>query len=167
MSRKAPTRTRSALKRDASRRKPGLAIHFNLSVDTRTIISRRYYTEDELDACWFRGDEYAGITSSCCKQIRKLENGTRLKDLKYCSRGLESHTKQAALTKAQNRRVAWDAVLREQEEQIMLGVVDDEAIAQRYSETASACQLWAIRMAYIDQREAEIVYDEILDDTFL
>lgn len=74
-------------------------------------------------------------------------------------RGLESHMKLAALSKAKNRRSAWDVVLHEQEEQSMLGVIDDEPIAQRYGEVASSCQLWAIRMALKDQREAEAVYD--------
>lgn len=127
-------------------------------------MGREDYSEDEMDACWFRGGEYADITKSCCKEIRKLDNGTRLKGIKYCSRGLESHTKQASICKSQNRRAAWDAVLVEQEEQVMLGVVDDDPIAQRYTDAASSCQLWAIRMAMHDQREAECVYDEMLDE---
>lgn len=166
-SRAAPQRTRSALKQQhSSRRSEGLRIRFSPTVEERAILSRHNYTDDELDACWFHGDEYANITKSCCKQIRKLEKGARLKGVKYCSRGLESHTQQASLAKAQNRRAAWDGVLQEQEEQISLGVVDDEPIALRYSETSASCQLWAIRMAIFDQREAELVYDDMLDEEY-
>jgi hypothetical protein len=126
-------------------------------------LARHEYTTEELDACWFRGDEYAQITRSCCKQIEKLEQGAKLKDQKYCARGLESHTRLAALAKAQNRRAAWDAVLDEQDEQISLGVVDDEPISRRYHDASWSCQLWAIRVAQDDQRVAELVYDEMLD----
>ena len=127
-------------------------------------MGRHEFSEEELDACWFRGDEYAAITRSCVKQIQKLEQGSKLRDQKYCSRGLETHTQLAGLAKAQNRRAAWDAVLDEQEEQVSLGVVDDEPIAQRYQDASSSCQLWAVKIALDDQREAELVYDDMLDE---
>lgn len=141
-----------------------MRIRFNTVVEQRRLLARHEYTTEELDACWFRGDEYAQITRSCCKQIEKLEQGAKLKDQKYCARGLESHTRLAALAKAQNRRAAWDAVLDEQDEQISLGVVDDEPIARRYLDASSSCQLWAIRVAKEDQRAAELVYDDFMLD---
>lgn len=86
------------------------------------------------------------------------------KDQKYCSRGLESHTQLAALAKAQHRRAAWDAVLDEQDEQISLGVVDDEPISRRYLDASASSLLWARRLALGDQKEAELVYDHMLDE---
>ena len=83
---------------------------------------------------------------------------------KHCFRGLEPHTRQGAIAKAQNRRVAWDAVLDEQYDQVSLGVIDDEAIASRYHDGSRSCRLWwAIRVAQQDQSAAEVVYDVMLD----
>jgi hypothetical protein len=161
----ATTSINSVLKRNQiSRLAKDVRITFAHDVVQRSILGRHQYSNDELDACWFRGDEYTAITRSCIKQIQKLEQGAKLRDQKYCSRGLEAHTKLAGLAKAQNRRAAWDGVLDEEEEQISLGVVDDEPIARSYQDVSSSCQLWARKVALDDQRAAELVYDEMLDE---
>lgn len=126
----------------------------------RITISRHDYTDAELEASWFQEDEYTEITMQCCKQVRKMEKGKVFKDKKYCSRGLESLTRQAAMDKAYSRRLAFDAVLDEQDEQWQLGVVDEEAIAERYAEVSSSCQLWASVIGLRDQREAETYADD-------
>ena len=139
-------------------------IRFSASVEQRTILGRHEYSTSELDACWFRGDEYATITRSCCKQIEKLEAGENLRDQKFCSRGLESHTRLAALAKTQSRRNAWDAVLNEQYEQLSLGVVDDEPVAQLYQHASSSSLMWAQRVGLQDQKAAALVFDDLLDE---
>ena len=82
-----------------------------------------------------------------------------------CFRGLECHTRQATTIKNLNRRIAWDAVLDEQCDQVSRGGVidDEEAIASRYHDASRSCGLWAIRIAQQDQRAAELVYDAMLD----
>ena len=96
-----------------------------------------------------------------------LEQGTLLMNNndhhKYYARGLESHTRLAAIAKNQNRRVAWDAVLDEQGDQLSLGVVDDESIASRYWDASSSSTFWAIRVGQQDHRAADLVYDAMLD----
>ena len=129
-------------------------ISFSHEVLQRTVLGRHMFSEDELNACWYRGDEYAAITKSCLLQIQKLEQGTKLRDQKYCSRGLESHTRLAGLAKSETRIAAWDAVLIEQEEQIFLGVIDEEAIALTYQDVSSSCKLWAVKVALDDQKAA-------------
>ena len=88
-----------------------------------------------------------------------MNQGGIFKGKKYCSRGLECHAKQAAITKKHNRRTAADAVLDEQEAQLQLGVVDEEAIADRYHGTASSAQLWARTIALRDQRYSQLYLD--------
>ena len=157
---------KSSLKRINSLTRLPRAMRIKFAHDDaqRTILGRHELSEDELDACWFRGDEYAKITKSCLKEIQKLQQGDKLKGQKYCARGLESHTQIAGLAKAQIRRAAWDAVLSEQDEQIDLGVVDEESIGSRYQDVSSSSQFWAIKMALDDQRAAQLVYEHELDD---
>jgi hypothetical protein len=126
-------------------------LHFTLSLED--------YTPEEIRASWFEGEEYNKIRKECCKQIKKMESGKILKDKKYCSRGLESHTRLASLSKTLNRKPAVDAVLDEQDEQQHLGIVDEEIIAQRYQQTTSSCQLWATIVGLRDQRAAEAYMD--------
>ena len=45
------------------------------------------------------------------------------------------------------------------EAQLQLGVVDDEAIADRYHGTASSAQLWARTIALRDQRYSQLYLD--------
>jgi hypothetical protein len=145
-------------------------ILFNPAVQQQRHIARHEYTSEELNACWFRGEEYAQITRSCCKAIKRLEQQQQQHQKRrhgvhqrYCSRGLESHTRLAAMAKDQNRRVAWDAVLDEQCDQVSLGVIDDEVIASRYHDASRSCRLWALRVGQQVQRVAELVYDVMLD----
>jgi hypothetical protein len=128
-------------------------------VHHRITLSRNDYTPEEMTAFWYQDADYAMISKDCCKQIKKMQNSEVLKDKKYCSRGLESHTRLASISKMQNRKTANNAVLDEQEEQRHMGVVDEEIIAQRYQQTTSSCQLWANIVGLRDQRVAEEYID--------
>jgi hypothetical protein len=127
------------------------AVHFTLS--------HGEYSTEELRPSWYQHEEYTRISKDCCKQVQKMEEGEILKDKKYCSRGLEGHTRLCSITKSANRKLAFSAVLYEQEEQQLLGVVDDEAIGQLYNQVSSSCQLWATTLGLRDQREAERYLD--------
>lgn len=129
-------------------------VSFQNKVKVRFIESHREYTEEEVRRTWYQDEDYNRITRDCCKQIQKSEVGKVLKADKYCSRGLESHTRLGSLCKKQNRRNGFEAVLREQNEQFQLGVVDDEAIACVYHNVTSSCQLWASAIGLRDQRAA-------------
>jgi hypothetical protein len=132
-----------------------LTVRFAPTTEMRPSLARKDYTPLEMRACWFQDEEYSKIRKDCCKQIKKMQNGEVLKDKKYCSRGLESHTRLAAISKTLNRQTAINAVLDEQEDQRQTGDVDEEDIAQRYQQATSSCQLWACIVGLRDQRAAE------------
>jgi hypothetical protein len=136
------------------------SVHFEVTKpDTlHFILSRHDYTAEEKQAAWFQEKEYAMITRECCRQVRKMENGESLKDKKYCSRGLESHTRIAAISKSQNRKLAVNAVLDEQDEQ-ELDTPDEESISHAYCQVTSSCQFWASTIGLRDQRSAEECMD--------
>lgn len=132
-----------------------LRVRFAPYVTARFIPTLEQYTSAELAACWFQEEEYSKSRRECSKQIKKMNAGGVFKDKKYCSRGLESHTRTGSLTKNQNRRAAFEAVLLEQEDQRQFGVVDEKSIAQRYYDVSSSCQLWASCVGLQDQRATQ------------
>jgi hypothetical protein len=139
---------KNTTKRTVRFSKDGNTLRYTLSV--------YHYYADEIEACWYREEDYTEIRNGCRKQIKKLDQGETLKDKKYCSRGLESYTRWAAKAKALNRKLSIDSVLDEQDRQRRSSnVFNDEAISQRYIRTASSCQLWANTVGLRDQRAAE------------
>jgi hypothetical protein len=131
------------------------AVRFAEDPSTHYTLSRDDYMSEEMQAVWIQSEEFRKTQGDCLKQIRKMEQGKTLKDKKYCARGLESHTRLAAISKVNNRRPAAKAVLDAQAEQQERGVYDDEEIARRYQQTTSSCQLWATTVGFSDQRAAE------------
>jgi hypothetical protein len=150
------TEARTAFSEGTSRSEIESSVRFDSKATTRFTLSRIEYTPEEIKATWYKDEEYTKIRNQCLKQIKKLENGKVFtKDKKCLSRGLESQTRLATISKTLNRKNALDAVLDEQDDQRRLGVVDEEAIAQRYHQGTSSCQLWASTVGLRDQREAE------------
>jgi hypothetical protein len=116
---------------------------------------RHYYTPDEILASWYQQEEYKRIAEECDNQIMKLEKGESFKDQNDCSRGLESHTRQATTSTRRNRKLAVEAVLKEQHLLVLGGVVDEGAISCSYQQVTSSSQLWACVVGLCDQRAAE------------
>ena len=123
--------------------------------DVHYTLSRDDYMSAEMRAVWFQSAEFKAITHDCVKQIKKMEKGKALKDKKYCSRGLESHTRLASITKSLTRKPSILKVLRAQDEQRRSGIVDDEAISKAYQQTTSSSKLWAMNVGLRDRRAVE------------
>jgi hypothetical protein len=142
--------------------KSNKCVSFATVPSTRSMVSWRDFSAHEISAAWFTRDEYISMQRSCCKEIIKLDNGERLKDKKYCARGLECHTRYGRLTKKRNRTHSILVVLEVQDSHVRDGLpCDDEAIARVYHDATSSCQLWAAAVGLVDARAAEEV-DDIL-----
>jgi hypothetical protein len=136
-------------------------VSFARQAAVRRTISLEGFTLEELEAAWFTRDEFADIKKSCCRQIIKMGNGERLLDKKYCSRGLEGHTRLGNMSKSLNRTESIRAVLEEQDWQFDEGrPYDPEAISSAYHRITSSCQLWASSIGLEDQRAAECYEDD-------
>ncbi len=135
-------------------------------VGVQVTIPRDDISPEEYNATWYSHEEYGTISQSCCKQISKLNRGELLKDKKYCARGLESHTHTQSLAKRMNRSLAYQAVLEEQDRQYREGILNDDALACIYHAANSGCQLWANVVGLDDQKEADIIHDD-LEETLL
>ncbi len=118
-------------------------------------LSRKDILPEEKRATWFSTRELRRIAQSCLFEIHKLNRGQRLKDKKYCGRGLESETKDGLRAKRMNRYLARKIVLEEQDRQRREGVQEPDSLAYLYHSATSSCQVWANAVGLSDQRAAE------------
>jgi hypothetical protein len=133
-----------------------LGVRFSETIQVRKTLSRKDYTTKEIQACWYNGEEKQTIHRHCNKEIRKMNDGRKLKVEKYCSRGLEGYTTVGAAAKKRNRSLAMNAVLDEQMIQWEEGIFDEDTIAEIYYQASSSCcQVWAIIVGRRDYRETE------------
>lgn len=135
-------------------------LRFSNDVHVKATISLKDISPQERSQAWFSRQEFLDITEECCKQIRMIENGKVLKSKKYCSRGLEAHTRVCAKSKQMTRASSIDAVLSEQDCQRTAHIQDPHSIGCLYHAASASSQLWATCAALNDQRVAE----EILED---
>lgn len=146
-------------------------VSFAKAVVCHVVASRHSYSKQEIEAAWWQRDEYENISRSWSKQILMLDRGEILRGKKYCTRGLESHTRIGMCTKDKVQSASIEAVLQEQEQQIedqlakgeFTRELDDESVYLIYNDITSSCQMWATAVGLRDQRVAEALVDE-LDD---
>ena len=136
-------------------------LSFDGNVRVCYTIARSDFSLEEKTATWYATEEYTRISEQCSRQIYKMDEGKVLKDRKYCSRGLEQHTRRGRAIKIQNRSSSIQAVLMEQEKQSDEGTYDDVVISRVYRGVTSSCQLWANVVGVRDQRVAEDYLDDI------
>lgn len=147
----------SSVRRQVSRKR----VRFSQNVTRRAIPTIDDYSREEIEQTWVLPQESYIIHYNCLLQVRKLDKGrVFIDDGKYCARGLESLTKLRMISLEQARRESYDAVLDEQDEQVLLGIVDHKAIADLYRDVASSSLIWAQVVALQDQKAAELIYEE-------
>jgi hypothetical protein len=145
--------TRSESSRTTAATEQDFRVRFSHKIQVvHKTLSRKDYTIDEIEACWYTAEDLQKIHKHCRKEIRKLNEGSKLKDMKYCSQGLEGHTTVGSAAKMRNRWLAVNAVLDEQMIQWEEGVFDEDAIAAIYCKSSSSCQLWANIVGRRDHR---------------
>lgn len=113
------------------------------------------YTDRELSESWYNAQEMEEIKAECihtlqlvaCENIHVSNNNNF-----WCLRGLEYRTQEGAKRRQENKYLAWDAVMSEQETQYMTGEFNDEAIARTYSQVSAACREAATILALEDAK---------------
>lgn len=134
-------------------------IHFSEIVRVCHVLNLAEYTQEEVNASFYQDHEYNSIAKSCITAVHKMEKRRKQKTRTHAknieSRGLEGHTATGNITKMASRRLAYDTVLLEQEDQKIQGTYDDEIIAECYESVSSSCALWAREIALRDRRDAE------------
>jgi hypothetical protein len=125
----------------------------------RKTLSIEEYTPDELRATWYTCEDVQRMSRQFQKEIRKMNKGDKLNDKKYCSRGLEGHTKAGSALKKRERNLSINAVLKQQLAQWDKGIfdkiLDEDTIAAIYIRASSSCQIWANFIGQRDQKAIE------------
>jgi hypothetical protein len=124
----------------------------------RYTLSRMNYTVEECNASWLSREDGRKIWRQCEKEIKKINDGKKFKDTKFCARGLEGHTWIGSFSKEQNRTLAVNAVLGEQSTQWEEGIFEEYTIAEVYYRASSSCQLWASLIGRHDHRAAKKIH---------
>ena len=127
-------------------------VSFADTARARRIISLKDFKPSEIQASWYSNEEYKSIQLACVQQIAKMNAGKTLKDKKFCSRGLEGHTKIGSKTKNLIRSQSIFAVLEEQNMQYEEGFMDDVAIAEIYGKLTADSQSEARKMGLLDEQ---------------
>lgn len=139
-------------------------VGFNLAPTFFETISREDYTDAEKKNCWFTSEECKETELEIARQLKMMEQGKRLKDKKYSSRGLENFTQLSAIVRNDTMDSAIIAVLLEQEEQRKVGETDEHAIRETYQRISHSCHLWAAVIGTRDRRDVEKYLDEDVAD---
>eukprot|EP00525_Craspedostauros_australis_P010523 CAMPEP_0198108202 /NCGR_PEP_ID=MMETSP1442-20131203/282_1 /TAXON_ID= /ORGANISM="Craspedostauros australis, Strain CCMP3328" /LENGTH=233 /DNA_ID=CAMNT_0043763431 /DNA_START=77 /DNA_END=778 /DNA_ORIENTATION=- len=127
------------------------AVRFHESVRVKFHIHVQEFTDDEYFSCWYSDDESKTMRQDVKNQLHALHHGT----LATVPRGLEARTREGSARKTKRKRMAWDAVMGEQEVQQEDGESDPEFIAALYSQ---ACR-HSLAQAHIRGRmDEQIVY---------
>jgi hypothetical protein len=134
------------------------SVEFTENNHSRTTLSRRDYTLEETEASWWSHEDNQNISRQCQKEIKEIDDGETFEAKKYCSRGLEGHTRIGSVSKVQTRALAMNAVFDEQFMQWEEGVFDEDTIAEVYCRASSICQLWASLVGRRDYRAAEEIH---------
>ncbi|GKY96551.1 hypothetical protein MPSEU_000614700 [Mayamaea pseudoterrestris] len=122
--------------------------------------------EEEVNATWYDGNEYAEIKQSYQLTIFMMEAGEQLNLEEHTSRGLEYRTQEGAWARYENKRDAYNAVLDEQDRQWQEDQDDDEKISIIYLEHSSKCAKAAADRAKADEAEALIILESIMPKNF-
>lgn len=130
-------------------------VRFNESVSVRNTRALADYTPAEIEKCWYTAAEFDGIRHNMEKQIRKLNRGEKLRDRKYCSRGLECYVDEAAELRQEYKDLARQAVLDEQYYQQEEGIVDEYTIAAAYLLVSKPCLKKAQKIGQRDAMEVQ------------
>jgi hypothetical protein len=115
------------------------------------------FTDREHSDSWYNAQEMEEIHAECMHTLKVVTRGNiHFSDTNnfWCLRGLEYGTPEGAKRRQENKYLAWDTVMSEQETQYMMGEFNDEAIARAYSQVSTACREAATILALEDAKNA-------------
>jgi hypothetical protein len=131
---------------------PKRSIVFSPFVTMYNVLHINDYLDEEIACAWYNAEELKTIKKTdVIETLSMMNDGVHIPEETpwYCSRGLESFTREGSTRKRANRANARNAVLDEQDLQRGKNVGDPEArIANAYSEQLSRhCQDAAVMKA--------------------
>jgi hypothetical protein len=147
--------TANPAKKKAEKRR----VQFNATVNVRPIRHVDRISEDEKRDTWFCQQEYKQMKEDISRAVRVMAVGVyEGDDSENCSRGLESRTRAGAIRRRENKWVAINEVLDEQDRQHELQLFDDVLLREVYLKESKHCRREAFEMGVRDQEEARSLH---------
>lgn len=142
-------------------------VSISFSVEQHDVLHVFDYTVEEIRATWYSPAELKEVKAAARDDVKKMTRGENdPEDGSWCSRGLESRTKNGRMEKSQSRLRSKDAVFMEQDIQYEAGSYNPEAIADAYHRLNGYCQAVAEMSGVLDAREANKLYALTKHDSF-
>lgn len=130
-------------------------VTFHENVRVWPYLHKNDLSEEEIANSWYNEQDNARIRAECAQTIQLHNQGKIHNDsVVWCFRGLEFRTSEGAARRRENKYLAWDTVLNEQDSQFVLGEFDDEIIACRYLAVSALSQDEALAHAAEDAKAA-------------
>ena len=120
-------------------RKPQRSVSFASKCKMRMIPHINDFEHDDIESIYLQPTDYERIKRDLYQSLDRITQG-KYNSNADCFRGLEVHTTYGAAYRRNNRRMAYDAVLDEQEMQWYEGIRSEEYIAMSYLEHTYRCQ---------------------------
>jgi hypothetical protein len=129
-------------------------VTWNPTVNGRSVLHINDFTDEEVQAAWFRAHEFECIRADIRLAVALIERGDLPQDtLQYTKRGLEYRTEVGAQLREDNKTAARDAVLDEQEDQWNAGIFDSETLSRIYISRSCHCQVEARKQGLQDESD--------------
>lgn len=114
------------------------------------------FTEDDINATWFRPDEFRQMRSQIQQSVSEIEeqDGQGVDTDTLTMRGLEFRTIEGGMKRSFHKREAYAAVLEEQTRQRRYGLENLERIAAAYQIVSYKCLGMALLRAVQDEQDA-------------
>jgi hypothetical protein len=129
-------------------------VTWNPTVDGRSVLHINDFTGEEVEATWFHTHDFEAIRTDIKLAVALIERGDLPQDtLQYTKRGLEYRTEVGAQLRADNKTVARDAVLDEQDDQWDAGIFDSETLSRIYISRSCHCQVEARQQGLQDESD--------------
>ena len=130
-------------------------VSFHGSVKVWPYLHKNDLSDEERANVWYNESECLSMRAECSHTVQLHKQGKIRKDCTlWCFRGLELRTSEGAARRRENKYLAWDTVLNEQETQYVLGDFDAEIIASRYHAITAASRQAALANALQDAEAA-------------
>lgn len=113
------------------------------------------FTQEDIEACWFRPHEFRAMRESAQQFVDMMEaqNKQSIENDTMTSRGLEMRTTQGGSKRSAHRRQAYGAVMAEQERQWNYGRDEPDRIAAAYQIISSKCLGLALLRGVQDEHD--------------
>jgi hypothetical protein len=130
------------------------SVSFSGKARVKSTLALGQYSDTEFRACWYSNVEYNMIQIEMNYTIRKMEKKSHFDDGKFCTRGLESRTKEGSKRRLCIMQEGICMVLDEQYEQLESGVKNEHTIADVYQTFGHDCTVSSYLRGVSDQHIA-------------